>query len=147
MNFPFSCCESLKTSSLEREAPSQQKRRDTKVKFENINISTFLFDLKKVKRAAKLLRFPWNCFLRFHESRKNWNYHLGPKKILWQHNLFLMFLCGVPSILIFTLYALDEGLMTSKSDSSKYICCETLFHEQHKNVKLGKDQNNRTLFW
>ena len=34
------CCESLKTSPLEGKAQSQQNKRDTKVKFEIINIST-----------------------------------------------------------------------------------------------------------
>ena len=60
LNFHF-CCESLKTSSPEANPQSQQNKRDTKVKFEIINI---LFDLQKVKCAMRLLRFPWNYYLR-----------------------------------------------------------------------------------
>ena len=66
----------------------------------------FLSDLGKVKFVLRLCRFP--------------GFHLEEEAMMISREWFYGF-AGVPSIRIFTVYVLKEGLMASKSSSSSQI--------------------------
>ena len=72
---------------------------------QSLNIH-FLSDLGKVKFVRRLCRFP--------------RFHLEEEAMMISREWFYGF-AGVPSIRIFTVYVLKEGLMASKSSSSSQI--------------------------